>query len=133
MELDASRPCGDSIMNIIQQGLASSALQTAQQATDTARERDKRARDARRPGQTMSDMLDLSNRIQDDAVELDAPPSGVREDEAAATSKAEVLDTTAQPNPDHPHIEEAIEAIEEIKRKADANPQPGYKHLDLEA
>ncbi|QDU70390.1 hypothetical protein [Mucisphaera calidilacus] len=117
-------------MNIIQQGLASSTLQTAQQATETARERDKRARDARKPGQAFDDQLDISTRIQDDAVEMDAPANSVREQEAAAATKPEVLDTAAQPNPDHPHVDDKVEAIE---HEAADNPRPNYKHLDLEA
>ncbi|WP_428388701.1 hypothetical protein [Mucisphaera sp.] len=117
-------------MNIIQQGLAASALQSAQQATETARERDKRARDAKGVRQGETDQLDLSTRIQDDAVELDAPPSAVREEETAPSTTPQVLDETAQPDADHPRIEERVEAIDATEPNTT---RPAYRHLDLEA
>ncbi|MEQ9455460.1 MAG: hypothetical protein RLN76_12815 [Phycisphaeraceae bacterium] len=118
-------------MNIIQQGLASSALQSSETSRDVARDRDKRVRDAR-GGQTAADQLELSSsqRIADDAVEKDAAALGVKDDEHGAGTTAEVLDTP--PVKGHAKPEERVEAVEKVASETKGE-RPVYQHVDLKA
>jgi hypothetical protein len=77
--------------------------------------------------------LSESQRIQDDAVEMDKPTRGASDEEHGAGTTAEVLDSL--PSKGHAKAEEQrVEAAERVAERVEsAGERVPYKHLDVEA